>query len=68
VGLKLLPKQPIYCELCQVILNVGHVERKNLQMLGATFGCAVRQLSFTYLGLPLGTTKQTVLDLSSLDA
>jgi hypothetical protein len=34
--------------------------------LAATFGCSVGRLPFTYLGLPLGTTKPTVQDLSPL--
>ncbi|XP_073360031.1 uncharacterized protein [Aegilops tauschii subsp. strangulata] len=30
------------------------------------FGCSVGSMSFTYLGLPLGTTKPTILDLMPL--
>ena len=30
------------------------------------FGCSVGTIPFTYLGLPLGTSKPTILDLMSL--
>ena len=42
------------------------VSEEKLQSLAATFGCAVGQLPFTYLGLPLGVTKPTIQDLSPL--
>jgi hypothetical protein len=43
-----------------------NVTEQRLQDLVAVFGCAVGQLPFTYLGLPLGTTKPTVEDMSPL--
>ena len=38
----------------------------HLQMRANLFGCAVGSLPFTYLGLPLGTTKPTVQDLTPI--
>jgi hypothetical protein len=43
-----------------------NISEENLNLLAATFGCSVGRLPFTYLGLPLGTTKPTVQDLSPL--
>jgi hypothetical protein len=34
--------------------------------LATTFGCATGVLPFTYLGLPLGTMKPTINDMSPL--
>ena len=34
--------------------------------LARTFGCQVGSIPFTYLGLPLGTTKPTLLEYSPL--
>ena len=36
------------------------------QHLASTFGCIVGQLPFTYLGLPLGTTRPAVVDFLPL--
>jgi hypothetical protein len=43
-----------------------NVDDYYLHFLANTFGCSVGSLPFTYLGLPLGTTKPTVQDLSPL--
>jgi hypothetical protein len=43
-----------------------NVDDYYIQFLANTFGCSVGSLPFTYLGLPLGTTKPTVQDLSPL--
>jgi hypothetical protein len=32
-------------------------------IMAQSFGCSIGQMPFTYLGLPLGTTKPTVMDL-----
>jgi hypothetical protein len=37
-----------------------------LQGLALDFGCQVGQMPFTYLGLPLGTTRPTIAELSPL--
>jgi hypothetical protein len=37
-----------------------------LQGLAFDFGCQVRQMPFTYLALPLGTTRPTILEFSPL--
>jgi hypothetical protein len=37
-----------------------------LQQLADDFGCQVGLMPFTYLGLPVGTTKPTIAKLSSL--
>jgi hypothetical protein len=34
--------------------------------LAAEFGCQIGTMSFTYLGLPLGTTKPRIIDLIPL--
>lgn len=43
-----------------------NVTDENSKHLAATSGCAVGKIPFTYLGLPLGTTKPTVQDFSNL--
>jgi hypothetical protein len=43
-----------------------NVSADRLEILAATFGCAIGALPFTYLGLPLGTTKPTIQDMSPL--
>jgi hypothetical protein len=37
-----------------------------LHILAADFGCQVGAMQFTYLGLPVGTTKPTIAELASL--
>jgi hypothetical protein len=44
-------------------INVDPVE---IARLAAVFGCVVGTLPFTYLGLPVGTTKPKILDLMPL--
>jgi hypothetical protein len=44
-------------------INVGH---DRLQHLANTFGCQVGSLPFTYLGLPMGTTKPCIEDLTPI--
>jgi hypothetical protein len=44
-------------------INVGH---NRLQHLANTFGCQVGSLPFTYLGLPMGTTKPCIEDLTPI--
>jgi hypothetical protein len=34
--------------------------------MAQSFGCSIGQMPFTYLGLPLGTTRPTVMDLMPL--
>jgi hypothetical protein len=41
-----------------------NIDDQHLHMLANTFGCAIRPLPFTYLGLPLDTTRPTVQDLT----
>jgi hypothetical protein len=43
-----------------------NISDDQLQSLALSFGCAVGSLPFTYLGLPMGTTKPTIHDLSPL--
>jgi hypothetical protein len=52
-----------YAKSCLIPINVID---DHLLSLDATFGCVVGQLSFTYLGLPLGVTKPTIQDISPL--
>jgi hypothetical protein len=46
-----------------VLINLNLEEANNL---ADTFGCKVESLPFTYLGLPLGTTRPSVADLMPL--
>jgi hypothetical protein len=39
-----------------------NVDAKKTNILEDTLGCLVRSMPFTYLGLPLGTTKPMVQD------
>jgi hypothetical protein len=43
-----------------------NVSDQRLHELATVFGCEVGSLPFTYLGLPLGTTKPTIEDMSPL--
>jgi hypothetical protein len=43
-----------------------NISAERLQELADVFGCAIGMLPFTYLGLPLGTTKPTIQDMSPL--
>jgi hypothetical protein len=46
-----------YKKSCLVPLNIS---LENAQLLAGVFGCKIESLPFTYLGLPLGTTKPRV--------
>jgi len=43
-----------------------NMSTERTQRLASTFGCSVGTLPFTYLGLPMGTTKPRIEDMSSL--
>jgi hypothetical protein len=43
-----------------------NIDTDHAQALAQSFGCKVESLPFTYLGLPLGTTRPTVNDLMPL--
>jgi hypothetical protein len=43
-----------------------NVSEQRLKLLANTFGCQTGTLPFTYLGLPLGTTKQKIIDFLPL--
>ena len=43
-----------------------NVSKEKSSHLAQTFGCDVGSMPFTYLGLPLGTTKPSILDFSPL--
>ena len=44
-------------------INIDH--RRACELAGV-FGCSVGSMPFTYLGLPMGTTRPSVLDLMPL--
>jgi hypothetical protein len=44
-------------------INVDSIHPENLNF---SFGCKIERLPFTYLGLPLGTTRHSVADLIPL--
>jgi hypothetical protein len=46
-----------------VPLNVPNAK---LQALASVFGCQIASVPFTYLGLPMGTTKPQMADLTPL--
>ncbi len=48
---------------CLIPINVDEGKAQNL---AAVFGCKLGYLPFTYLGLPLGTTKPEVIDFAPL--
>jgi hypothetical protein len=43
-----------------------NTSQEKLQNLAQTLGCAVGSLPFTYLGLPMGTTKLRIEDLTPM--
>jgi hypothetical protein len=43
-----------------------NITRQKAQELATIFGCAVASMPFTYLGLPMGTTKPAMTDLLPL--
>ena len=43
-----------------------NVSKAKLSHLAATFGCKTGSMPFTYLGLPLGTTRPTIQDFTPL--
>ena len=43
-----------------------NISNEKAQELAEIFGCEVVKMSFTYLGLPMGTTKPTMTGLSPL--
>jgi hypothetical protein len=43
-----------------------NVSSEQLEILARTFGCSVGTLPFTYLGLPMGTTKPRFEDLTPM--
>jgi hypothetical protein len=43
-----------------------NVSDENIQRLALTFGCSVGSFPFTYLGLPMGTTKPRFEDLTPM--
>jgi hypothetical protein len=52
-----------YAKSCLMPVNV---DSGRLSLLANTFGCATGSLPFTYLGLPIGTTRPTVRDLTPI--
>jgi hypothetical protein len=43
-----------------------NVTEQKIQRLALTFGCSVGSFPFTYLGLPMGTTKPRMEDLTPM--
>jgi hypothetical protein len=52
-----------YSKSCIMPVNISE---DRLQELALASGCATGKLPFTYLGIPLGTTKPTMHDLTPL--
>ena len=52
-----------YGKSMMVPINV-HPDR--MQVLASVFGCSIGSMPFTYLGLPMGTTKPKMEDLSPI--
>lgn len=48
---------------CLVPINMS---QDKTQIMAGTFGCSIESIPFTYLGLPLGTTKPTIEDHAPL--
>jgi len=47
-------------------INSSYITLERMQHLASTFGCQVGTLPFTYLGLPMRTTKPRIEDLSPI--
>jgi hypothetical protein len=43
-----------------------NIEEHKLELLARTLGCSIGAMPFTYLGLPVGTTKPKVVDFLPL--
>ena len=52
-----------YSKSCMIPLNV---DLEKVDHLSKLFGCSIGKLPFTYLGLPLGTTRPRVIDFAPL--
>jgi hypothetical protein len=52
-----------YAKSCLMPVNI---DDQSLSHLANTFGCDVGSLPFTYLGLPLGTTRPSIQDLTPI--
>jgi hypothetical protein len=52
-----------YHKACMLPINVSD---EDIQLLAHGFGCIVGSMPFTYLGLPLGTTRPRIHDLLPL--
>jgi hypothetical protein len=52
-----------YAKSCIMPINVSN---QRMETLANTFGCVSGSMPFAYLGLPLGTTKPTIEDLTPL--
>jgi hypothetical protein len=52
-----------YSKSAMMSININDQE---LEQLAATFGCVIWTLPFTYLSLPLGTTRPSIQDLSPI--
>lgn len=48
---------------CMIPINTNN---DTMEILAGTFGCSIGRMPFTYLGLPLGTTKPTISDFAPL--
>ena len=47
-------------------INSSYITLERMQHLASTFGCQVGTLPFTYLGLPMGTTKPKIEEFAPL--
>jgi hypothetical protein len=52
-----------YSKSMMVLINI---DDQKLATLANTLGCSIWSMPFTYLGLPLGTTKPKIVDFLSL--
>lgn len=57
-----MPEGELQCHKC----SQSMYQMKKIQRLASTFGCMVGTLRFTYLGLPMGTTKPNMEDLTPM--
>lgn len=48
---------------CMIPINV---DEQNMEILAGTFGCFIGSMPFTYLGLPMGSTKPRIIDFAPL--
>jgi hypothetical protein len=56
----------LYINYSKSLMVPINLQEDSISALAQHLGCSIGKMPFTYLGLPLGTTKPTVMDLMHL--